>query len=781
VEASNHRSIKGETIMARLGMLLSSIAVLLQSMLATAAAGSENPVPPMAAPSTQHPLLVLEQNRASIVQRIVGEWAAELPGLPRDRRLSAEQLSEALWSLRSDRLLAASLAGSFTTIEALIADTRSENAVTSTHRVATKNLGDANADLTFTPINPCRIADTRVVGGALAANVQRQFDGFSANFATQGGTATNCGMPNGVAAIAMNVYAVNPTNLGFIKVWGANGTEPAVSTVNYQTGIVAIATGAIVPVDSANSNRFIAKSPAQVHFVADVVGFFKAPAGVIGDISGVTAGAGLTGGGTSGNVSVAIANAGVTAAMLAGNGCSNGQILKFNGANWVCSADSTGAGGGTVTSVATGTGLTGGPITASGTINLASTQLLPSVACSTNQIPKWNGSAWTCGTDNAGAANAFVQGGNAFGAIAKLGTLDNRFLDLYANNQPIGRFMPTALNAPNVALGFSVNGLASGVFGAIIGGGAPGGQNAMPPGFVSGAQCVLVYGCLNAVTDAYGTVAGGVGNIAGDGEAFGLVLDQAFATVGGGLSNWASGHSSTIGGGEHNTASGYGGAVGGGRGNSASGSESVVAGGFGNTAAGVGAVVAGGLGNQALGNNSFAGGYGATIPADAPGSFLWSDNTGPATLPAGAANQFIVASTNGIGMYTSKTFATGCFIGAGGGSWTCTSDRAMKADISAIEPRDVLARLVNMPIAQWRFIGEPETVRHIGPMAQDFRASFGLGHDDKGITGVDADGVALAAIQGLHQLIEDKDARIAALERAVDELRRALRALAPKH
>ena len=81
----------------------------------------------------------------------------------------------------------------------------------------------------------------------------------------------------------MNVYAVNPTNLGFIKVWPANGAEPAVSTVNYQVGITAIATGALVPVDAGNSNRFTAKSPATVDFIADVVGYFKAP----GDAAGL--------------------------------------------------------------------------------------------------------------------------------------------------------------------------------------------------------------------------------------------------------------------------------------------------------------------------------------------------------------------------------------------------------------------------------------------------------------------------------------------------------------
>ena len=52
--------------------------------------------------------------------------------------------------------------------------------------------------------------------------------------------------------------------------------------------------------------------------------------------------------------------------------------------------------------------------------------------------------------------------------------------------------------------------------------------------------------------------------------------------------------------------------------------------------------------NSAGGNFSFAAGTQATIPVSAPGSFLWSDSQGPATLPANAHDQFVVASTNGI-------------------------------------------------------------------------------------------------------------------------------------
>ena len=62
-------------------------------------------------------------------------------------------------------------------------------------------------------------------------------------------------------------------------------------------------------------------------------------------------------------------------------------------------------------------------------------------------------------------------------------------------------------------------------------------------------------------------------------------------------------------------------------------------------------------------------------------------------------------------------------------------------------------------------------VRRLGPVAQDFHAAFGLGSDDKSISTVDASGVALAAIQGLHQLLQEKDVRIATLENQISELR----------
>src|SRR4029077_5162809 len=120
-----------------------------------------------------------------------------------------------------------------------------------------------------------------------------------------------------------------------------------------------------------------------------------------GTLTGITtaAGSGLSGGGTSGTLSLKVPAAGITNAMLADSKvtlnastaggltvpgamtlgstytiglktCTTNQILQYSGTSWVCK--SLGTGTGTVTSVGSGAGLTGGPITSSGTLSIAS-------------------------------------------------------------------------------------------------------------------------------------------------------------------------------------------------------------------------------------------------------------------------------------------------------------------------------------------------------------------------------------------------------------------------
>lgn len=89
-----------------------------------------------------------------------------------------------------------------------------------------------------------------------------------------------------------------------------------------------------------------------------------------------------------------------------------------------------------------------------------------------------------------------------------------------------------------------------------------------------------------------------------------------------------------------------------------------------------------------------------------------------------------------------------------GGTWTSTSSRAVKEGFEAIDKKEILDKVAYLPVLKWRYTGTDEG-DHIGPMAEDFRQIFGLGHSDQAITMVDADGVALAAIQGLYQMVQE--------------------------
>src|SRR5439155_13519171 len=119
----------------------------------------------------------------------------------------------------------------------------------------------------------------------------------------------------------------------------------------------------------------------------------------------------------------------------------------------------------------------------------------------------------------------------------------------------------------------------------------------------------------------------------------------------------------------------------------------------------------------------------------------------------------------------------GVVLPPGAQAWTATSDRAGKANFAPVDTRDVLRSIAAMPIATWNWKSQDASIRHMGPMAQDFRAAFGLGETEKGISTVDADGVALAAIQGLNAKVDAqllaKDAEIDALRGDVAELRRS--------
>lgn len=105
-----------------------------------------------------------------------------------------------------------------------------------------------------------------------------------------------------------------------------------------------------------------------------------------------------------------------------------------------------------------------------------------------------------------------------------------------------------------------------------------------------------------------------------------------------------------------------------------------------------------------------------------------------------------------------------------GGTWTNASSKSLKENFEQVDRRDILNRLLMMPISRWNYKSEGDDVEHIGPMAEDFAAAFDTGKHDTSIATVDADGVAIASIQALYEIIQEKDDEIKALNERLSSI-----------
>ena len=117
-------------------------------------------------------------------------------------------------------------------------------------------------------------------------------------------------------------------------------------------------------------------------------------------------------------------------------------------------------------------------------------------------------------------------------------------------------------------------------------------------------------------------------------------------------------------------------------------------------------------------------------------------------------------------------------MGSGAGSWSSVSVRAAKENFTPVDVIAVLEKVASMPVEEWNYKAQEDSIRHIGQMAEDFRAAFGVGDFVGRITSTDADGVALAAIQGLNLKLEanleDTRGELAQKQTEIDRLKAEL-------
>jgi hypothetical protein len=350
--------------------------------------------------------------------------------------------------------------------------------------------------------------------------------------------------------------------------------------------------------------------------------------------------------------------------------------------------------------------------------------------------------------------------------------------------------------ASNEFIGGGVSNIISGATNAFIGAG--------DTNQATQRDAAVVAGYYNTANGQFGTVVGGYGNalsaeqafigggyqnqnagqdaMLGGGENNTLSSAASDSVVGGGYGNSVSARYAAMAGGEYNTVSGKGAYVGGGGYNTASGEGAIVDGGYNDTAGGEFATIPGGYENSAGGTFSFAAGAYASAPQT--GAFVWSDGSnGSTVLASSAAYQFVARASGGVKLWTNAAATVGATLAPGSGTWASASDRTMKTDIAPVDDAAVLAKVAALPISRWSYRTE-HGVRHVGPMAQDFYAAFKVGEDDKHITSIDEDGVALAAIKALrrengalHARVGMQSAQIAAMQRQIRSLADAVRRL----
>ena len=259
----------------------------------------------------QAELAQISQNKQAFINSLIASWQ---PNVNAALFNPSSELMPLMEAATPWKLYAASLVGDYNTMIQVLRGSVKAGAVinalsspqphtTATAPLAVGNvtpfsIGSATSQLVFTPIPPCRIADTRGSGartGILAAGVPRTFDLSTGGFGKGQGGSTSC---PGLTSFNFYAWSVNLTatgygTSGYLQVFPFGGSVPATSILNFQGGTTAIANSSTVTGCYGCSDSIEVVASAPTHIILDVYGYFEVASGfstgVVTSMAGTTA------------------------------------------------------------------------------------------------------------------------------------------------------------------------------------------------------------------------------------------------------------------------------------------------------------------------------------------------------------------------------------------------------------------------------------------------------------------------------------------------------------
>lgn len=215
--------------------------------------------------------------RAELARELLARWQPVVVArYGADAAGWAERMQSTLASADMGNLELAASAATFEQMNAALLGGAAGGAADGGSRPAA--LGQPGVDLVYTPVTPCRIADTRVVGGPIAASSTRSFAAYTTtDFSAQGGGMGDCDLPENASAITVKLTAVRPPVDGFLTAFPFGETQPLASSLNYTQGLISSDESHVRLCRPACASGFNVFSFGESDVVIDVTGYFAEP------------------------------------------------------------------------------------------------------------------------------------------------------------------------------------------------------------------------------------------------------------------------------------------------------------------------------------------------------------------------------------------------------------------------------------------------------------------------------------------------------------------------